>query len=170
MLAGGMVGVSLATGCNYEAPLTVEHEIPIDPAVLGHWQQVPDGDQAGNGERKMLVLKYSDTEYMIHYPTGEKGLFFRAYPIEISGARGIQIQWIGTGARPLRDNETKRYQMVRYGLANGEMEIELLNQSVVSSELIDSEALRQAFLKNREEDDLFGGHSRFRKLSTPVTK
>jgi len=57
----------LFAGCVYESPLTEENKISVDAAVLGLWEEVKDGDG------RMMILKYSDTEYLIHYPVGKDG-------------------------------------------------------------------------------------------------
>ena len=36
--------IFLLVGCQYEAPLTNEHNIAVDPAVLGVWEPIQDKD------------------------------------------------------------------------------------------------------------------------------
>jgi hypothetical protein len=57
-------------GCQYLAPLAEGHTVAVDPAVIGLWKEVPEGDKPPDPDEKMLILKYSDTEYLVHYPIG----------------------------------------------------------------------------------------------------
>jgi len=77
--------VLLITGCEYESPLTKEHNIAVDSAVLGLWEAIPDKGEEPKQNERMMVLKYSGTEYLIHYPVGKDGAYFRGYPIKIGG-------------------------------------------------------------------------------------
>ncbi len=65
-----IVTLLFLAGCKYEAPLTKEHTIPVDLSVLGVWEPQTDKDEASGADERMMILKYSDTEYLIHYPPG----------------------------------------------------------------------------------------------------
>ena len=90
------IAVLLITGCEYESPLTKEHNIAVDSAVLGLWEAIPDKGEEPKQNERMMILKYSGTEYLIHYPVGKDGAYFRGYPIKIGGVSGVQLQAIGT--------------------------------------------------------------------------
>ena len=62
--------VLFLVGCVYDSPLTQEHTIPIDPAVLGLWEQIPKEGEKTNPDERILVMKFSATEYSIQYPSG----------------------------------------------------------------------------------------------------
>jgi hypothetical protein len=159
-----VVVLLLLTGCNYEAPLTEEHSISIDQSVLGLWELVPDkGEQPDQNER-MMILKYADTEYLIHYPIGKDGMYFRGYPIKIGGVPCVQIQLIGTAEGHLDKDDTTLFQVVSYQLFNGELIIKTLNTDLVRNDLKDSEALKKAFLKHKGDKDLFRDPGKFRKI------
>src|SRR5512136_1031924 len=85
----------IIVSCEYQAPLIEEHSIPIDSSVLGLWEEVPR-DKRPNPDERMLILKYSDTEYLILYPTQKDGLYYRGYPIDVGGIPCVQIQLIGS--------------------------------------------------------------------------
>ncbi len=70
-----MGAVLFLCGCGYETPLTEKHTTPIDPAVLCLWETVLE-DRNEEKER-MMILKFSSTEYIIHYPVGENAMYFR---------------------------------------------------------------------------------------------
>jgi len=153
----------LIAGCEYQSPLTEEHGIPVDPAVLGVWEEVPDKTDPATSPDRMLVLKFSDTEYLIEYPTGTKALYFRGYPVRIADIDCVQVQLIGTadGAAVKASNT---YHVVTYAMGEGELEMKLLNTKLVSGDLNDSAALRQAFMGNKGNKDLFRNPGRFRKI------
>ena len=156
--------ILITIGCDYRAPLTEEHTIAVDRAVLGLWEEVPKGDKPPNPDERMLILHYSDTEYLIHYPAGKDGLFFRGYPIKVGGIPCVKIELI---ARYDGDpgKEDKRYQVVRYALSKGILEVRTLNTDLVARDLQDGAGLRQAFLKNKDNKDLFHDPGRFRKIN-----
>jgi hypothetical protein len=149
------------SGCIYKVPFVAEHTIPIDPAVLGLWEF----NERGEKPDRMMVLKFSDTEYLVHYPFSveDGGMYFRAYPIKLGGITAIQIQWIGTAEGDVA-NEERKYQLIAYTLINGELEIRPLNNDLVNKDLTTSEELRQAFLKNKDNKELFYNPGRFKKV------
>ena len=71
-----MGAVLFLCGCEYEAPLTEKHNAPIDPAVLGLWETLPENSD--EEKERMMILKFSSTEYIIHYPVREHAMYFRA--------------------------------------------------------------------------------------------
>ncbi|MCU0857125.1 MAG: hypothetical protein MUC65_01810 [Pontiellaceae bacterium] len=153
----------LLVGCEYESPFTTEHSIVIDSAVLGLWEPKPDeGKEPKEGER-MMILKYSDTEYLIHYPAGEDGIYYRGYPIKIGGISCVQLQIIGTKDGPPRKDEADLFYVVSYQLTDSGLEIKTLNTNVVDDDLKSTEELHAAFLKHKENKDLFNDPEVFRR-------
>jgi hypothetical protein len=67
--------------CEYHEPLSEKQNISIDPALLGLWEPIPEKNEPKPSGEWILALKYSDTEYMIHYQTGSDSMYFRAYPL-----------------------------------------------------------------------------------------
>jgi len=118
--------VLVVTGCVYEVPLVEEKSVPIDESVLGLWQEVPKEGETADPDQKMLVLKYSDTQYAVHYPTGKDGMYFRAYPIKIDGRTYVQIQLIGTKDSACIDKKDRKYHVLSYKLVSGVLEISML--------------------------------------------
>jgi hypothetical protein len=156
----------LAAGCEYQAPLTDEHKLPVDPAVLGLWESVPEADGSADTNRdRMIVLEYSATEYLVHYPTGKDGQYFRGYPMKIAGVPCVQIQLIGAAAGDVK-REDRKYHVVSYTLSNGELTLMTLNTAVVDETLKNSAALRKAFERNKDNKELFANPGRFRKVAT----
>lgn len=150
-------------GCQYLAPLTEEHTITIDPAVIGLWEEVPEGDKPSDPNGRMLILKYSDTEYLVHYPTGKDEMYYRAYPIKVDGIPCVQIQLIGTADGDISKGERK-YQVTTYTISKGELEIKTLNTDLVDKDLSDTASIKKAFLNNKDNKDLFTNSGKFRRV------
>ena len=171
--------VLLVTGCVYEYPLTTEHNIPIDPELLGLWEGIPDegdepdppedGEKADeekeNPEDRMLILKFSDTEYMIHIPPGGNAeMYYRGYPINIGNVSCVQLQVIGDYLGPLYKEVKDLFLVATFVLENGGLEIKMLNPDLVGEDLESSEALGEAFLENKENKNLFMDPGKFRRV------
>ena len=154
--------IFLFAGCEYETSLTDEHKIDVDKAVLGLWESVPVKNEASGPKDRLMVLKYTDTEYLVHYPTGDEGFYFRGYPIRIGGVSCVQIRLIGDSNGDIKTGERK-YQVVSYQFVNGELEIKTLNTDLVDNNLKDRNKLKKAFLMNKNKGELFINPVRFRK-------
>ncbi|MCF7854062.1 MAG: hypothetical protein K9N51_04630 [Candidatus Pacebacteria bacterium] len=153
-----------AGACVYEAPLVEEHALPVDKAVLGIWREAnDDGDEEGKNN-EMMVLMFSPTEYVIHYPRGKHGLYYRAYPIKVGGISCVQLEVIGTEEGPLDEDQENRFHVVSYALEGDRLTIKVLNKDLVNDELTDSESLRKAFLEHKRSADLFTNPGVFRRV------
>ena len=158
-----ILALVLLSGCVYKAPVTTNHTIPINPAVLGVWQAVPEPGKDLDADERMLVLKYSDTEYMVRYPSGKDAMFFRGYPIKVGNLQCVQIQLLGEKDQPVND-EDRKYQVVAYKLADGVLELRTLNADLVSDRLATSADLLKAIKANVADPDLFKDPGKFKKL------
>ncbi len=156
--------IFLIAGCEYETSLTDEHKIPVDKTVLGLWEAVPEKGGVSDPKERLMVLKYTDTEYLVHYPTGDEGFYFRGYPIRIGGVSCVQIRLIGDSNGDIKTGERK-YQVVSYQFINGELEIKTLNTDLVDNNIKDRNKLNKAFLKNKNKGELFRNPARFRKVA-----
>lgn len=157
-----VVLVFVLAGCEYQAPLAEKGNIPVDESILGLWEQVPEKNKAADPEERMLVLKYTETEYLVHYPTGKNGMYFRGYPLMIDGMTYMQIQLIGTKNGDV-EKKDRRFHVVSYALSDSLLEIRTLNSWLVDKNLKDSARLMEAFLKNKDNKDLFKDPGKFRK-------
>lgn len=155
--------VLLMVGCQYEAPLVREHTIPVDAAALGLWVPVPEEGEESPEDQNMMILKWSDTEYLIHYPAGKDGLYYRAYPIKIGGVECVQLQVIGTKDGPPAPDEKALYYVASYQLKDGGLEIKTLNTDLIGDKLKTTEELQAAFLKHKDSKELFKDPGMFRK-------
>ncbi len=161
----------LLAGCEYESPLTKEHNISVGSAVLGLWEPIPDeGEEPKQNDwvprmfKRMMILKYSDTEYLIHDPVGKNGLYYRGYPIKIGGISCVQLQVIGTDDGPPKEDEKELFHVVSYQLTDGKLEIKTLNTDLVDDNLKTTEALVEAFLNHKDNKELFTNPGSFRRI------
>ncbi len=159
-----IVASMFLTGCRYEKPLTKEHTIPVDSSVLGLWKPRTGEGKESSVDERMIILKYSDTEYLIHYPPGGNDeAYYRGYPIKIGGIPCVQLQVIGTKDGIPRKDGQGLFDVVSYELKNGILEIRRLNIDLVSGDLKTMEALVQAFLNHKDNKTLFTKPVRFKK-------
>ena len=163
--------IFLIAGCEYETSLTDEHKIPVDKAVIGLWDAVPEKggvsdpkDRVSDSKERLMVLKYTDTEYLVHYPTGDEGFYFRGYPVRIGGISCVQIRLIGDSNGGIKTGE-KKYHVVSYQFVKGELEIKTLNTDLVDKNIKDRNKLKIAFLTNKNKGELFRNPVRFKKVA-----
>jgi hypothetical protein len=150
-------------GCWYDAPLTEEHRISIDPSILGKWEIAEDEAQGPEPKDTIMILKFSDTEYMIHYIATADARYYRGYPIEMGGVSCVQLQVIGT-PEGLPERDAKPFFVVSYQRRGGDLVVKLLNTDLIDNALTESDALRQAFLVHKEDPDLFRDPGRFQRV------
>jgi hypothetical protein len=164
----------LATGCFYEEPLIKEHTIPINQELLGLWDWGSEPGEPSVDEH-MLILKYSETEYLIHtFGRGPdiQDIYYRAYPIELGGVSCLQLEIIGgimenSPLIPGTDNPSEEndgnlgpFLVMKLEPKDGCLEGNVLNDKVVSYKLTTTEALQKAFLENIDNAKLFDNPSR----------
>lgn len=148
----------LVCGCIYDVPLVEKAELPVDAALTGIWQEIPAEGKPEDPDDRMVILPFSDTEYIAVIGPGEDALYFRAYPIRLDGMELVQLKWLNGG------EDAEPYTVCRYSLKDGILTVEYLNKDVVDPKIKDSSALRDALLANRENSKLFGDPGRYRKL------
>ena len=112
----------------------------------------------------MKILKFSSTEYIIHYPVGENAMYFRAYPVKVGGVSCVQLKAIGSNEGPPDQGEKGLYHVASYQLSDAKLEIKLLNEKLVDDELKKSVDLPRSFLKNKENKNLFVNPVKFRRI------
>ncbi len=164
ILAG--LAVLLLAGCEYEAPLTTAHTIAVDASVLGVWEPVRDEGRVPPGrDMRVTILRYSDTEYLVHYLSGGGGLFFRAYPIQIGGLSCVQLQGLGTHQGPPAREATRLFHVFSCEIEDDELVLRPINTKLIDSSLTTREELEAAFLRHKENPDLFREPDRFRRVA-----
>ncbi|MES9902475.1 MAG: hypothetical protein ABW168_07310 [Sedimenticola sp.] len=160
-----IITVLFLAGCTYEKPLVKEHAIPVDSSVLGLWEPQPDGGEELGTEERMIILKFSDTEYLIHYPPGGNDeTYYRGYPIKIGGIPCVQLQVIGTEDGMPKKDVKALFAVMSYELKKDILEIRTLNNDLVDDDLKTTEALVHSFLNHKDNKELFTNPVRFRQL------
>lgn len=158
-----LVAVILTAGCVHHTPLSTDHTIAIDPEFLGLWELIPAEAKGDPAEDMMVILKWSETEYVAQVPMGEKGDFYRAYPVEIGGMQVIQAQSLGSAWGEIHEGDRVVYPIISYRIVEGILAISTLNTQVVDEHITDAEALREAILANINRQDLFEPPAHFRR-------
>lgn len=163
----------LIAGCSYKVPLTEEHTIPIDQKLIGPWVAVDDVEKDCEKQESILVIQFSETEYVVCFHTDTDGNFYmRGYPVQIGGVSCVQIQLISPlefepGSSEEKEYSEKRFAVAKYEIRDDTLEVSVLSDDVVDGEIDSSEALREAFMKNISDDDLFEEPSSFLRYEGP---
>lgn len=148
----------LVCGCIYDVPLTKEAVVPVDPALKGVWQLIPDEGESEDPDDRVMILPFSKTEYLAVVGADDDALYFRAYPICVSGMELLQLEWLRAG------EDDHPYMVCRYTLKGGILTVGYLNNDLVSPDSKKSAALQEAVLANRSNPDLFEDSARYRRL------
>ncbi|MFI4910565.1 MAG: hypothetical protein ACIAQZ_02730 [Sedimentisphaeraceae bacterium JB056] len=156
LLAAGMVLV----GCQYEAPLSQPQGLEIDRGLIGSWLQSSDEVKEGKQPASVLVFEFTEKEYLISYSEDDQILYFRGYPVELAGEPYLQMQLLGTAETPVGSDDRK-YHLAKYDFDTEMMEFSLLNTDVVDKTITDSDELKEMFLKNKDNKQLFSESSVF---------
>ncbi|MEC7842111.1 MAG: hypothetical protein VX911_04440 [Candidatus Latescibacterota bacterium] len=164
-LLHSVLAVLLLAGCQYEFPLSAEHTISIAPAVLGLWEPIADEGKGTKQNERLVILRFSDFEYLIHYPVGKVGLYYRGYPIRIGDIPCVQLQVIGTKDGPPQEDEKKLFHVVSYQLADGKLVIKNLNAELVDDKLKTKAGLVKSFLDHKDDENLFTNPDSFRRIA-----
>ena len=154
----GLWVVLALCSCVYDVPLAEEALLPIDPALVGIWQLIPEEGEAIDPEERLIILPFSTNEYVVVKSPGEGAVYFRAYLVRVDDLLLIQLEWLGVAPE-----DGDRYQVCRYRLEEGVLTAEMLNDKIVGAEIADSKALRETILANRANPDLFFDPGRYRR-------
>jgi hypothetical protein len=161
-LLGTFLGLLLLAACEYNVPLTTDHNVSIDPAVLGSWKIASIENK--DDDTEIRIHQFSDTEYAVHYLEDGGNLYFRAYAINVGGVSAIQLELIGSGEKSVGRDEDDRYHVASYKIVDDLLHIGTLNSDLVDDELPDSESLRSAFIKHKDNPELFNDPGVFRRV------
>lgn len=154
--------ILLAAGCFYEAPLADKKDLPLDASLLGSWEEITDA-----GEKpKIVISKYSETEYAIHfYDTGKIERFLRGYPIVFADIPCIQL--ITVNEKYMPQSDATAYMVASYEYTEGDLTFKLL---IASTNLKSSVELRNDLAKTRDESELFYPKGRFKRVAATESR
>lgn len=163
-ISGLIALICTLSACVFDVPLTTEHNIPIDKEMLGLWEALPEDLDKSEEPDRLLILRFSDTEYLVEHSNGGSSLFFRAWLAEIEGVRFVQLEVLGDNIEPVGEGDTDLYSVTSYQLTDDELIVTELNTALVNKDLPSSEALRAAFIAAKGSEDLFVEPLVYRKL------
>lgn len=153
----------ILAGCAYDVPLSEPQDLPLNLALIGIWESLPDSEAVTDDAQQMIVLPCGDGEFFVHIRSGPEGLYCRAYPIVVEGERYHQVQLIGT-VDSTSLSVAGGYHVVWCRLAEGILEVRTLNTDRVDTGIATSAALLAAFRERRTDPDLFIDPARFRRV------
>ena len=153
----------LASGCVHHVPVTTEHSLPLDWELLGLWEA-----RSRRGHRRPVRRPDAHPEMVRDriprpIPAGEKGDFYRAYPVEVAGRVFLQAQSLGSPWGDVHEGDRVVYPLLSYRIVEGILMISTLNIEVVDEHIADSDALRAAIEANINRQDLFGAPTHYRR-------
>lgn len=158
-----LLGIPLLAACVFDVPFTTDHAISIDQTILGAWESVP----AENDDPvQTRIFRYSETEYVVHYLEDDWDIYFRAYPINIGGVSAIQLEVLGDKDEVVEKDAAERYMIATYRLLDNKLEVRTLNSDLVSPDIKDSGLLRAAFLKHKDNPELFNDPGLFKRVES----
>ena len=157
----------LFAGCIYEAPLVAEAKIPVNPELIGVWEKKSkDGSKKKKKGDRILIFKFSETEYLIQNPVDGERITYRAYQIKLGGKSCVQMEVIGSdeGAPDWKDDKPRPFLVSSFEVTDDTLVLGWLNSKLVSDELNTTEALQEAFLKHTDDKDLFTDLKEYRRV------
>ena len=164
MKASLLILALILAGCAYDVPLSEPQDLPLNLALIGIWETLPDSTAVTDDTQQMIVLPCGDGEFFVHVRSGPEGLYVRAYPIAVDGERYHQVQLIGT-VDSTSLSVAGGYHLVWCRLVDGILEVRTLNTDLVDTGIASSAELLTAFREQRSDPDLFIDPARFRRVA-----
>lgn len=161
LLLTSVISVVCLSSCVFEEPFGARAQIAVEAKLLGRWEEVAAKSDAQ--PERMLVLQHSANEYVVEYPVGDKAMVFRAYAVELEGARYIQVQLIGTAEGPAKP-EDRKYHLLKVSVDGDALEMRTLEPDVLGKDRRDSARLKAAFAAHKDDPKLFGEAVKFRRI------
>ncbi len=138
---------SIASGCYLDEPLVHKSQLPLDPALIGTWE---DKDKA-----KWNVSRHSETEYAIRDSKGEPMI---AFPGRLGNKSFIQITVPQSGGKLI-------YVVISYAVSGDTLEISMLDPKPATATPIGFAEIKNAFLQNLNPDKFFAKIGTFKKIN-----
>lgn len=158
-----IVCILLTAACDFEVPLTTNHTIPIDESLLGVWQEI-DGEETSEQQYFVTILRFSDTEYLAEYYSDDSSIYFRGYLVEVADRLVFQTEVIGDQDGPPGQNASHLFSVGLITVENDMMIISGLNTKLIPGSISSSAVLRDAFIKEKDNPQLFVEPGRYKKI------
>ncbi len=157
------MGVLLISACDFKVPLSASNIIPIDNGALGIWQLV--NEKEGPAEADVVtILRFSDTEYLLQHTSNGSSIYFRAYLIDVADRVLLQAEVIGGEQGPPKESYKELFSVITYTIKGDELIFSSLNTELIDTGISSSEVLRDAFIKEKDNPDLFTDQTRFKRV------
>lgn len=157
-----LIGIPLLVACVFDVPVTTNHVVAIDEAILGPWVSIPEGKDE---PVQIRILRFSETEYVLHYLEDDWQLYFRAYPVKIGKISAVQLEVLGDDNEAVSQDAGERYMIATYRWVAGKLEVRTLNTELFDTEIPDSEALMAEILKHENNPELFNDPGLFKRIT-----
>lgn len=154
----------LLIACQYTVPLSTAQKIDIDTALLGSWEMHANKEDPDASLDSMTILRFSDTEYRLRYFSEGSDMHFRAYLIDPGGEPILQMELLDNpDGSADSEEDAHRYMVAKYTLDADSLSVSLLNTKLISRDINDTDELLAAYLKNKDNPELFTNPGRFEK-------
>lgn len=160
-----IICILLTSACDFDVPLSAENAIPIDRSLLGVWFS-DNGEESISDLVQIDVMEFSDNEYLIEYYQDRSSLFFRAYLIKVSDRLMLQAQLLGNEDEPVATSIIERFAVISYTLESDHVIFSKMNAGVIDKDTLNSEALREAFIEQKDNPKLFINPTKFKRMKS----
>jgi len=158
-----VMGFLLISACDYQVPLSASNIIPIDNGALGIWQLVNEKEEPAEAD-VVTILRFSDTEYLLQHRSNGFSIYFRAYLIDVVDRVLLQAEVIGSEEGPPKESYKELFSVIAYTIEGDELTFSSLNTELIDTGISSSEVLRDAFIKEKDNPDLFTDQTRFKRV------
>lgn len=160
-LLASIVSVFLLNSCVFDVPFVTKAEIPVDDKLLGRWEAV--SKEGNRPPERILVLQYSENEYVAAHTIEDKTMAFRAFAVKLEGAEYMQIQLIGTVDGPVK-TEDRKYHLLKWKLDGDRLSLQTIKPDVIGKDHKTTAELLTAFKAHKDDSDLFDEPAAFHRI------
>ena len=151
--------------CIYDAPLVGEATLPIDPALLGSWEFIPEDAASAETPERLVIRKKSANVYAIEHISDDSTFYFDAWLAELEGIRFVQLEATGDNEGPVTAEDTDLFAVYSWAMEGGELVVKTLNADLLPPDIEGTAALQAAFAEHRDNPDLFDNPGRLSRLT-----
>lgn len=140
----------LLTGCDYYVALVTAPDQPLQPGLIGFWQQQSDDDN----KHYLQLLPLDAHQYLVAYrATPEKHLYARACHWQNDSLPLIQITWLG--GKEAVPADSPAFQYAYWELKGDTLTLQLLNPKQIANTTRSSTALANSIIANADDPMIF---------------
>jgi hypothetical protein len=120
VVLAAIVMVALSA-CTFDAPLVAEPSLPIDKALVGSWQLVPEADDPDATPERIVVKQSSANEYVIEHIADDSVIYFSGCLAELHGIRFVQLEVTGDDEGPVAAGDTDLFSVFSFELTGNDL-------------------------------------------------